>query len=126
MSGERVNGNRGEVEVVEKLGRVRDDMLREIHKVIVGQDRVIEQVLTAMFCRGHCLLVGVPGLAKTLLISTIARLLRLKFNRIQFTPDLMPSDITGTELIESSWPTRSIARRPRRRPRFFRRCRSTR
>jgi MoxR-like ATPase len=72
----------------------------EIAKVIVGQDEVVEQILTAIFCRGHALVVGVPGLAKTLLISTIARAMSLDFSRIQFTPDLMPSDITGTEVIE--------------------------
>ncbi|MCC6659836.1 MAG: MoxR family ATPase [Phycisphaerales bacterium] len=72
----------------------------EIHKVIVGQDEVVEQMLMCIFCRGHGLVVGVPGLAKTLLISTIARTLSLGFSRIQFTPDLMPSDITGTEVIE--------------------------
>ena len=72
----------------------------EIHKVIVGQDEVVEQMLLCIFCRGHGLVVGVPGLAKTLLISTIARTLSLGFSRIQFTPDLMPSDITGTEVIE--------------------------
>ena len=72
----------------------------EIAKVIVGQDEVVEQILTCIFCRGHALVVGVPGLAKTLLISTIARTMSLDFSRIQFTPDLMPSDITGTEVIE--------------------------
>ncbi|MDX2147878.1 MAG: MoxR family ATPase [Planctomycetota bacterium] len=72
----------------------------EIHKVIVGQDEILEQVLLAIFCRGHAVVVGVPGLAKTLLISTIAKSLSLQFNRIQFTPDLMPSDITGTEVIQ--------------------------
>lgn len=72
----------------------------EIHKVIVGQDKVVDQMLTAIFCRGHVVVVGVPGLAKTLLISTIARTLNLGFSRIQFTPDLMPSDITGTEVIQ--------------------------
>ncbi len=72
----------------------------EIGKVIVGQSDVVEQILLAIFCRGHALVVGVPGLAKTLLISTIARTLSLKFSRVQFTPDLMPSDITGTEVIE--------------------------
>ncbi|HMN41640.1 MAG TPA: MoxR family ATPase [Phycisphaerales bacterium] len=77
------------------------DKLREqIHKVIVGQDAVVDQMLMAMFCRGHALVEGVPGLAKTLLISTIAKTLSLGFSRIQFTPDLMPSDITGTEVIE--------------------------
>ena len=72
----------------------------EIQKVIVGQDEVVEQMLMAIFCRGHAVVVGVPGLAKTLLISTIARSLSLGFSRIQFTPDLMPSDITGTEVIQ--------------------------
>ncbi len=74
----------------------------EIHKVIVGQDEVVDQMLLALFSRGHALVVGVPGLAKTLLISTIARTLSLDFSRIQFTPDLMPSDITGTEVIEEN------------------------
>jgi MoxR-like ATPase len=85
------------------LARVRDAfarMKRELSKVIVGQEEVIDQVLIALFSRGHCLLVGVPGLAKTLLVSSIARVLDLSFKRIQFTPDLMPSDITGTEVIE--------------------------
>ncbi|MCW5766917.1 MAG: MoxR family ATPase [Phycisphaeraceae bacterium] len=77
-----------------------DRVKGEVHKVIVGQDAVVDQILTAIFCRGHALVVGVPGLAKTLLISTIARTLSLGFSRIQFTPDLMPSDITGTEVIE--------------------------
>jgi len=72
----------------------------EIGKVIIGQEAVVEQLLIALLARGHCLLVGVPGLAKTLLISTLAQILDLKFSRIQFTPDLMPSDITGTEIIE--------------------------
>ncbi|MEM1183900.1 MAG: AAA family ATPase [Planctomycetota bacterium] len=72
----------------------------EIGKVVVGQQDVVEQVLLAVFCRGHALVVGVPGLAKTLLISTIARTLSLKFSRVQFTPDLMPSDITGTEVFD--------------------------
>jgi len=89
-----------ELKVIEQLGQARSLLLQEIHKVIIGQDDVIEQLLLAMFSRGHCLMVGVPGLAKTLLISTIAQVLKLKFNRIQFTPDLMPSDITGTDVIE--------------------------
>ena len=72
----------------------------EISRVIVGQDQVVEELLTALFAGGHCLLVGVPGLAKTLLVSTVAHCLNLKFSRIQFTPDLMPSDITGTEVLE--------------------------
>lgn len=89
-----------EPQFIEKFGLVRQRLLGELHKVIIGQDQVIELLLAAMFARGHCLLVGVPGLAKTLLISTLARVLHLKFNRIQFTPDLMPSDITGTDVLE--------------------------
>jgi len=89
-----------DVQAVERLadgfGRIR----QELAKVIVGQETVIEQLLIALFSRGHCLLVGVPGLAKTLMIRTLADTLALDFNRIQFTPDLMPSDITGTEIIQ--------------------------
>lgn len=77
-----------------------DKLGAEIRKVIVGQDEVVTQMLMAIFCRGHALVVGVPGLAKTLLISTIARAMHLQFSRVQFTPDLMPSDITGTEVIQ--------------------------
>ena len=73
---------------------------REVHKVIIGQEQMIEQMLICMFARGHCLTIGVPGLAKTLTVATLAQALHLKFSRIQFTPDLMPSDITGTEIIE--------------------------
>ena len=73
---------------------------KEISKVIVGQDQVVQQVLISVFSKGHCLLVGVPGLAKTLLVSTIADVLGLSFNRIQFTPDLMPSDIIGAEILD--------------------------
>ena len=86
----------------ESLARLRDTHQRlkgELHKAIVGQDEVIDELLLAILSRGHCLLVGVPGLAKTLLISSIAKTLDLSFNRIQFTPDLMPGDITGTELL---------------------------
>jgi MoxR-like ATPase len=89
-----------ELAAVEKLQKAYHNMRAELGKVIVGQEAVIEELLVALFCRGHALLVGVPGLAKTLLISTLARTLGLSFNRIQFTPDLMPSDITGTEVIE--------------------------
>jgi MoxR-like ATPase len=80
-------------------------MTGQLSRVIVGQQRVIEEVLIAVFCRGHVLLVGVPGLAKTLLVSTIARVLDLSFKRIQFTPDLMPSDITGTDVLEEDHTT---------------------
>ena len=89
-----------EIDEIEDFAIKRNNMLHEIRKVIVGQDQVIEEVLIALFARGHCLLVGVPGLAKTLLISTLAEILDLDFNRIQFTPDLMPSDITGTDILQ--------------------------
>ncbi|RMD92312.1 MAG: MoxR family ATPase [Calditrichaeota bacterium] len=85
---------------VENLKIAYQKIVQEIGKVIVGQETVINELLISMLSRGHCLLIGVPGLAKTLLISTLAKVLRLKFSRIQFTPDLMPSDITGTEIIE--------------------------
>jgi len=85
---------------IEEMGRARLEIMAEIEKRIVGQKRVIDQLLIALFARGHCLFVGVPGLAKTLLISTLSDLLNLSFSRIQFTPDLMPSDITGTEVLE--------------------------
>jgi MoxR-like ATPase len=89
-----------DVQAVEKLNQARQTILGQVRKVIVGQDDVIEHLLTALFANGHVLLVGVPGLAKTLLIRTIARVLDLQFSRVQFTPDLMPSDITGTEVLE--------------------------
>ena len=123
-------------------GRTR--ILEQLRLVIVGQDEVVDQVLIALFTGGHCLLTGVPGLAKTLLIKTLASILDLSFKRIQFTPDLMPADITGTEILDeadgvrgaalraagrssrrSSSPTRSTARRPRPRRRCSRRCRSS-
>ncbi len=91
-----------DLEAVEKLNEARNRIKKEIKKVIIGQDRVIDELLIALLSNGHCLLIGVPGLAKTLMISTISRILDLKFNRIQFTPDLMPSDITGTEIIEDN------------------------
>ena len=88
------------IAAVEEIATQRQAILGEIKKVIVGQDAVIEELLIALFSRGHCLLVGVPGLAKTLLISTLADVLHLRFSRVQFTPDLMPSDITGTDILE--------------------------
>ncbi|WP_339675846.1 MoxR family ATPase [uncultured Gimesia sp.] len=94
------NEKRDYDDFLEKLKRHHDVMVEELHKVIIGQDAVIEQILAAIFTGGHCLLVGVPGLAKTLLVSTIARILDCEFKRIQFTPDLMPSDITGTNVLE--------------------------
>ncbi len=96
---------KNDLEIVHELKQAHDKITREIGKVIIGQNSVIDQLLIGLLARGHCLLIGVPGLAKTLLISTLARVLNLKFNRIQFTPDLMPSDITGTELIEDDLTT---------------------
>src|SRR5262245_11174834 len=87
-------------QAVAEVRAAYDRLKNEIHKVIVGPDDVVDQGLMCIFCRRHGLVVGVPGLAKTLLISTMARTLSLGFSRIQFTPDLMPSDITGTEVIE--------------------------
>src|SRR5438034_10771039 len=90
---------------LEAVRRLRDgfnEIKRQLARVIVGQDKVIEELLIALFSRGHCILEGVPGLAKTLMISTLAKCLSLDFSRIQFTPDLMPSDITGTEVIEEN------------------------
>jgi MoxR-like ATPase len=89
-----------DVEAADAIATVYKDLRREIGKVIVGQDDVVEKLVIALFCKGHTLLVGVPGLAKTLLISTIADILDLRFNRIQFTPDLMPGDILGSEILE--------------------------
>ncbi len=91
-----------DVEEVRALAQGYRNIRTEIAKVIVGQDQVVEHLLIALLARGHCLLVGVPGLAKTLLIKTLSEALDLKFSRIQFTPDLMPSDITGTEIIEEN------------------------
>jgi MoxR-like ATPase len=94
-----------DLEAVKEVARARADIVREIEKRIIGQRAVIDQLLTALFARGHCLFVGVPGLAKTLLISTLAETLNLSFQRIQFTPDLMPSDITGTDVLEEDHAT---------------------
>ena len=91
-----------DLEGVRKLQKAYEEIRKQLSKVIVGQDMVIEELLIAMFSRGHCMLEGVPGLAKTLMISTLSRSLSLAFSRIQFTPDLMPSDITGTEVIEEN------------------------
>jgi len=91
---------RDDLEAIAKLGAARKKLKEEIAKVIVGQEHIVDDLLTAIFSRGHCLMIGVPGLAKTLMVRTIARAIDLEFNRVQFTPDLMPSDITGTEIIE--------------------------
>jgi len=94
--------------VAERVAQGRERILGEIRKVIVGQDEVIDQVLMAIFTGGHCLITGVPGLAKTLLIKTLAQILDLSFKRIQFTPDLMPADITGTEVLDEQGGHRSL------------------
>src|SRR5213080_4789043 len=90
----------GDLRAAERLTTVYRQMNEQLSRVIVGQNEVLKQVLIALFCQGHCILEGVPGLAKTLMIASIAQLLSLDFKRIQFTPDLMPSDITGTEILE--------------------------
>src|SRR5690242_2560562 len=89
-----------DVEAAEYLGEVSRSLHAEVGKVIVGQQRVIEEILIAIFSRGHCIMQGVPGLAKTLLVSTLAAAMDLTYQRIQFTPDLMPSDITGTDILQ--------------------------
>ena len=134
-----------EVAILEKLKTAHEKILKEIRKEIIGQDSVVEQVLTSLLVGGHSIITGVPGLAKTLLIKTIASITDLNFKRIQFTPDLMPADITGTDIIEedhttghrtlvfvkgpiftnSSWPTKSTARRPRHNRRCWKPCRNT-
>jgi MoxR-like ATPase len=90
---------KSEVQMVQELKHAAEELHSEMAKVIVGQRTVVRQLLTCLFCRGHCLMIGVPGLAKTLMVSTLARALGWKFKRIQFTPDLMPSDIMGTEIL---------------------------
>jgi len=97
---QRPAGQMDDEKAVQRLGEARDQILGEVRKVIVGMDQVIDEMMIAIFSRGHCLLVGVPGLAKTLLVSSLAQTLSLSFKRIQFTPDLMPSDITGTEVLQ--------------------------
>src|SRR4051794_25243116 len=91
-----------DLEAIKRVQHAFKEIKKQLGRVIVGQDHVIEELLIAMFSRGHCILEGVPGLAKTLMISTLAKCLSLDFSRIQFTPDLMPSDITGTEIIEEN------------------------
>jgi len=98
-----------DVEFVSQLAQSYKDLRSELARVIVGQENIIEHLFITLLARGHCLLIGVPGLAKTLLIKTLAQALDLKFSRIQFTPDLMPSDITGTEIIEENVSTKAKA-----------------
>jgi MoxR-like ATPase len=96
----QIKAQEADLEAAEQLKNVYGRMTEQLSKVIVGQTEVLKQILIALFCQGHCILEGVPGLAKTLMISNIAQLLSLEFRRIQFTPDLMPSDITGTEILD--------------------------
>ncbi len=95
-----------DLKLVDVLRQGRDALQKEVAKVIIGQKDVVDQILMALFCRGHALMVGVPGLAKTLMVRTISQILDLSFNRVQFTPDLMPSDIVGTDVIEEDQATR--------------------
>ena len=95
-----------DLEMLSTLRKAHQKMRKEIGKIIIGQEKVLDQLLMAIFCRGHALLVGVPGLAKTLMVSTLAQALDLSFKRIQFTPDLMPTDITGSEVIQDDPVTR--------------------
>ena len=134
-----------DIEAVDQLRGVYHRLRQELGCVIVGHRDVIERLSICLFARGHALLMGVPGLAKTLLVSKVAETMSLRFSRIQFTPDLMPMDITGTDILQegaggsaisslfvgrcsptSSWPTRSTARRPRPRRRCSKPCRNTR
>ncbi|PCH69815.1 MAG: AAA family ATPase [Bacteroidetes bacterium] len=98
----KANSDSSDVELVDELSKSYNKLRSEIAKVIVGQDEVVKAVLTCIFSQGHCLLIGVPGLAKTLLVQTIADALGLNYSRIQFTPDLMPSDITGSEILDEN------------------------
>lgn len=98
---ETLNDIASDVEKVKILNQKYKSLKQEVAKVIVGQSEIIELILISILAKGHCLLVGVPGLAKTLIVKTLSEVLKLNFNRIQFTPDLMPSDITGTEILES-------------------------
>ncbi len=99
-----------DIEVAREIRKKREETLKEIRKVIVGQQLVLDLILISLLSRGHCLLVGVPGLAKTLLIRTLSEVLQLEFNRIQFTPDLMPSDITGTDILDETVEGRRVFR----------------
>src|SRR6478672_6500309 len=94
--------NEADVLAIDELRALNARICTELKKAIVGQDAVVEKLLICIFARGHALLMGVPGLAKTLLIHSLADLMSLNFNRIQFTPDLMPSDITGTEILQET------------------------
>ena len=100
------NNDFNDIELVSELQKSIANIKTEVSKVIIGQEEIIDNLLTSLLAKGHCMLVGVPGLAKTLLIKTLSEVLDLKFSRIQFTPDLMPSDITGTEILEEDLATK--------------------
>src|SRR6476660_5909100 len=102
MSDQAATLGQTDLEAIKRVQNAFKEIKKQLGRVIVGQDHVIEELLIALFSRGHCILEGVPGLAKTLMISTLAKCLSLDFSRIQFTPDLMPADITGTEIIEEN------------------------
>ncbi|MEQ1918076.1 MAG: AAA family ATPase, partial [Elusimicrobiota bacterium] len=99
--------HKDDVQKAERLREARAAILDQLGRVIVGQQGTVEEVLIALFARGHCLLQGVPGLAKTLLVTSLARILDLQSSRVQFTPDLMPSDVTGTEILQEDPVTRA-------------------
>ena len=101
-SNEKSANSQSDIQAIERLANSMKTVKNEIAKVIIGQDKIVEELIISLFARGHCLLIGVPGLAKTLLIKTLARSIDLSYNRIQFTPDLMPGDITGNEVIENN------------------------
>ena len=111
MTSHASQGGQLDSTAIRKLGEAREKIVGQLSQVIVGQQQVIDELLISLFSRGHCLLEGVPGLAKTLMISTLSRTLNLSFSRIQFTPDLMPADITGTEIIEENRTTGARERR---------------
>ena len=110
-SDETDSSTRVDSNAVQQLADAREKITEQLSRIIIGQQDVIEEILISIFSKGHCLLEGVPGLAKTLLVSTLAKTLNLSFNRIQFTPDLMPADITGTEIIEENKTTGARERR---------------
>jgi MoxR-like ATPase len=105
VTAEKTTVAQDDLQIVERLNAAYETIKSEIAKVIIGQEQVIEELLITILSNGHCLIIGVPGLAKTLLVSTLAHVLDLKFSRIQFTPDLMPSDITGTEILQEDHTT---------------------
>ncbi|MEM7393180.1 MAG: AAA family ATPase, partial [Verrucomicrobiota bacterium] len=98
---DKVEPSKQDIKAAKKLQEATERLQNEVRKVIVGQNEVIQQLLISLFANAHCFMVGVPGLAKTLMVSTLAKVLTLSFKRIQFTPDLMPSDITGTDIMQA-------------------------